>query len=331
MKNKILMAGLSCISLLAACNEYDFNQEQYKNEAYIMSNRELIYDRQVAEYSPEGFIVKLPLGLSGSQAASKQVNISVVKDDSLFNAYNKSNFDIDSARFAKLLPEANYEMQSMDAVIPKGSFTADIPIKLKNIETLSPDSVYFLDFKIDEHNSFTFNKKKSHVLMRIHWKNDYTTTQAATFYNYTSTTIVYVNADGSNTVRRPTNANRVFPLGKNKVRLLAGSEDFGDYKKAAPEIAKKSIVLEVKEQTYGNPRAFKLAITPYKGIDVVQLNPIDEYDNTYVLNVITTPDGRSTYYKEFRLHYKYRLAPNEPYKVVKAILRHSYNPRSEQK
>ncbi|MCS3160112.1 DUF4361 domain-containing protein [Bacteroides faecis] len=61
----------------------------------------------------------------------------------------------------------------------------------------------------------------------------------------------------------------------------------------------------------------------------MQLTPIGEYDNTYLLNVIRTPDGRATYYKEFRLHYKYRLQSTDRYREVNAKLRYQFNPRVE--
>ena len=92
-------------------------------------------------------------------------------------------------------------------------------------------------------------------------------------------------------------------------------------------INKGSIILEMGEQLPENPLAKELTILPYKDIDVMQLTPIGEYDNTYLLNVIRTPDGRATYYKEFRLHYKYRLESTAPYREVKAKLRYEFNPR----
>ena len=56
-------------------------------------------------------------------------------------------------------------------------------------------------------------------------------------------------------------------------------------------------------------------------------NTASDYDNTFLLNAIRTPDGRATYYKEFRLHYKYRLESTAPYREVKAKLRYEFNPR----
>ena len=110
---------------------------------------------------------------------------------------------------------------------------------------------------------------------------------------------------------------------------MAGDENFTDYTTALDIINKGSIILEMGAQLPENPLAKELTILPYKTIDVVQLTPIGEYDNTYLLNVIRTPDGRSTYYKEFRLHYKYRLKSTDLYREVNAKLRYQFNPRVE--
>ena len=209
------------------------------------------------------------------------------------------------------------------------------PIYLKNLERISPDSIYFLDYKIDPEKTPNYNPDKSHVLLRIYKENYYATTKTSTYYNYTSSTIVIPNPSGSPEVRRPTNANQVFPIGANSVRMMAGDEDLGDYKTARSRIVSKSIILEIGEQQPENPQARELTIRAHDRVndvevdpvDVVQLTPIDDYDNTFLLNAIRTPDGRATYYKEFRLHYKYRLESTAPYREVKAKLRYEFNPR----
>ena len=103
----------------------------------------------------------------------------------------------------------------------------------------------------------------------------------------------------------------------------------GDYKTALSRINQMSIKINIGDKMTQNPLARFVTIEPYKTIDVVQMPPVDIYNNSYLINIISTPDGRSTYYKEFRLHYKYRLQSSQPYKEVKAILRMEYNPRAD--
>lgn len=335
MKKKFNIILCAAAGLLTACDKYDFDQEQYRNDISLLSNSSLIYDRQVADLEKDENTIYVVATVSGSQPSSASHHVVLLESDSLFKAYNKSNFDIEEQYFAKMLPEECYEFPYMEMDIKQGESKAMFPVHLKNLDRLSPDSTYFLDYRLDWDRMPNCNRAKSHVLLRIYKENYYATTKEATYYNYTSSTIVIPNADGSSEVRRPTSANRVFPIGANTVRLMAGDEDLGDYKKARATIVSKSIILEMGEQIPENPQARSLTIRPHnrvedvdvEPVDVVQMTPIGEYDNTFLLNVIRTPDGRATYYKEFRLHYKYRLNAGSPYREVKAKLRYEFNPR----
>lgn len=327
---KIVTTILSfTLIVMSGCESYDFDQEQFRKEASLLSNSGLVYDRQVAELQQGGDTIYVVASLSGSQASDKPFTVTLQNSDTLLRAYNKSNFDINKARFAKYLPEECYEFPTMEMTIPAGSSKAMFPVYLKNLDKISPDSTYFLEYKIDSLKTPNCNPKKRHVLLRIHKENYYASTQTATYYNYTGSTIIIPNTDGSFEVRRPTNSNRVFPVSENSVRLMAGDESFSDYTTALDIINNRSIILEMGDQLPENPLAKELTILPYKGIDVVQLTPIGEYDNTFLLNAIRTPDGRATYYKEFRLHYKYRLQPTDRYREVNAKLRYQFNPRVE--
>ena len=44
MKKKFNIMLCTLIGVLSACNEYDFDQEQYRNEVGLLSNSSLIYD-----------------------------------------------------------------------------------------------------------------------------------------------------------------------------------------------------------------------------------------------------------------------------------------------
>ena len=329
MKKIIKIACLSLVACtFATCDTYDFEQEQYKNEVNLLSNASLVYDRQVAELKSEGDTIYMIAGLSGSQRSTEAFKVGVVESDSLFNAFNKSNFDIEVDRYAKKLPQECFTLAATEMTIPVGESSVKFPIYLQNLDILSPDSIYLLDYKIDTVKTKFYNNDKKHVLLRIYKENEFATTQRNTFYNYTSS---YVITPGTPVItRRPTNANQVFPLGQDSVRMLAGDESFGEYKTALKGINDKSITVVVGGQTPQNPLSRAVTIESYRNIDVVQLTPLGVYNNTFVINIISTPDGRRTYYKEFRLHYKYRLAQTSPYKEVKAILRMEYNPRADQ-
>ena len=335
MKKKLNIILCTLVGTLSACSEYDFEQEQYRHDVSLLSNSNLVYDRQISNLEEESPTIYLVATVSGSQLTSEAIHVGVQESDSLLKAYNKSNFDIEEQYFAKSLPRECYDFPNMEMDIQAGTSKVMFPVHLKNLDKISPDSIFFLDYKIDPEKTQNYNPDKSHVLLRIYKENYYASTQSATQYNYTSSTIVIPNPSGSPEIRRPTNANRVFPLGANTVRMMAGDEDLGEYKTARSRIVSKSIILEMGDQLPENPLAKEVTIKPHdkvkdvdaEPVDGVQLTPIDDYDNTFLLNVIRTPDGRATYYKEFRLHYKYRLESTAPYREVKAKLRYEFNPR----
>ncbi|WP_319229419.1 BT_3044 domain-containing protein [Draconibacterium orientale] len=329
MKNSIkVIYGLLLGLAFTQCESYDFEQEQYQNEINLLSNSQLIYDRQVADLSKSTDTIYMVAGLSGTNNSDQAFNVAIVEADSLFNAYNKSNFDIDSARFARLLPEECFSIPNFEMQIPAGESQVKFPIYLQNLDKLSPDSTYFLNYRIDPLKTDAFNADKAEVLLRIYKENEFSTTVENVFYNYTSSYIIKLDKNDPET-RRPTSSNQVFALGGNSVRMMAGDETFGNYNTAYNQINAKSIKVVIGEQTSQNPLARNVTIEPYNNLDVVQMTPDDMYNNTFLINIISTPDGRATYYKEFRLHYKYRLNDTDPYREVKAILRLEYSPRAE--
>lgn len=331
MKKIVIKITLLAVAFTSffACDSYDFEGEQYKKEVNLLSNSDLVYDRQVASLKEGGDTIYIVAGLSGSKISSEAYDVALLESDSLFNAYNKSNYDIDKSRYARMLPAECYSVPTMEMQIPSGESSAKFPVQLKNLEVLSPDSIYFLNYKLDTVKTKYYNKEKKEVLLRIYKENEFSTTKKNTYYNYTSSYVTTLTLS-SPIIRRPTNANQVFPLGVNSVRMLAGDETFGDYKSALERINARSIKVMIGEKTPENPLARRATIEPYKTIDVVQMPPVDVYNNTYLINIISTPDGRKTYFKEFRLHYKYRLDAANPYKEVKAILRMEYSPRAEE-
>lgn len=346
MNKKLSILICAAIGILSSCQSYDFDQEQYRKEINLLQDNSSIYDRQVIdmndEFSEKGAVLKIVSGLSGSLVSSEDYKVTIMRDDSLFKAYNKSTYDVDSARYAKLLPEKFYEEPELESVIKAGESKVIFPIKLKDLEKLSPDSIYFLNYKLDAENSHSFNKKKSQVLVRLHWKNEFGNTRDKVSYTYNPATVTTVpqTVGGDVTVRRPTTSLIAYPIGRNKVRFSAGDEEYGDIKTALPKINKMSVVFEVGEQLPENPLARLLTIKAYKsdGIEVVQMTPIGEFDNTFLLNEAKySSTGNSVFYKEFRVHYKYRLLEKQndgtvtpgQWKIVKAKLRHEYNPRKE--
>ena len=171
MKKIVTIILCSALVVISGCDNYDFAQEQFRKEVNLLSNSSLVYDRQVAELQQGGDTLFVVASLSGSQASDESFTVALQNSDTLLRAYNKSNFDINKARFAKYLPEECYEFPTMEMTIPAGSSKAMFPVYLKNLDKISPDSIYFLEYKIDSLKTPDCNPKKRHVLLRIHKEN----------------------------------------------------------------------------------------------------------------------------------------------------------------
>ena len=98
MKKILTIILCSALVMISGCDKYDFDQEQFRKEVNLLSNSNLVYDRQVAELQQGGDTLFVVASLSGSQATDEPVTVVLLR------AFNKSNFDIKKARFAKYLP-----------------------------------------------------------------------------------------------------------------------------------------------------------------------------------------------------------------------------------
>ncbi|MDD4198936.1 MAG: DUF4361 domain-containing protein [Paludibacter sp.] len=315
----------------ARCTEgiFDFDQEQYKKTVYIMSNNAMIYDRMTADLDKSEDTLYITVGVGGTLATTEDIAFTLEPGDSLFKAYNKSNFDIDSASYARLLPSENYTIPLLDGVIKAGENTAIIPVYLKKLDRLSPDSIYFLDYKIKQLNKFEINKDKKESLFRIHWKNKWSETKNVPIYSvmaqkWTENKIWSASLNDSiyqsnNDTSKISASPKIFPLGKNKVRVAAGSEKSGTLQ----EINSNSIMLEITENN-------DVIIKPYQSIYVEQINGNTEYCNKYIDEKIVTPGGKCTYYKTFMLHYRYKTTgASNKWIRMQERLRLQYNPLAD--
>lgn len=329
---------------LPACKSYDFEQEFYRKEIYLLGEgSHRVYERQSVDMrdqdTDKGAILNLVAMVSGSQKTSEDYPVHLVKSDSMLKAHNKSKYDIDFDRYALALPEECYEEPKLQDVIPACEWSVKFPFRIKNLDRLIPDKEYFLNYRIDPEleKTVAMNNKGKHVLVRVHWHNEFAATNRNISYAYTNTQVVdLVDA----TVSAPSNSLRAYPVGVNEVRFLAGNEEEGNNANKDPrQRQQRSLVVTVGEQTPANAKQRFVTLRPYdsKHMEIEMLNPIGEYNNTIYLREDNANGGISTFYKEFRLHYKYRLlnpqanGENKPgnWKEVKANLRHEYNPRAE--
>lgn len=340
MKTKIiiflsLVMGLAMVSCEGS---YDFEKEQYKKVVYIMGGTDdfHIFDRSVADLNQAQDTFYITVGVGGSLAPDQDVTVTIADADSLFNAYNKSNYDIDSAKFAQLLKPEFYTIASKKAIIKAGTSTATIPVVLKDLDKLSPDTTYFLNYQIENISAFEKSKDNSEALFRIYYKNRWSNTKKTAIYNLSAREMTYdVKAD---TIQKDTTvmagSPKVFPLTKNSVRVAVASTKY----EKAEEIKANSFIIEIADQPISKTdksEVYPVTIKQYGDMEVEQMNPTDplsEYKNIFIDEKRQITPGVYTYFKHFLLRFKYQDPADKKgkkFKVIEKKLSVQYNPKEE--
>jgi hypothetical protein len=104
MKFKYIFLIASLISCYS-CNEDEvFEKEQYKNLFALISGDENVLQKVVSLNKPEteGYI---SFSMGGTNPTKKDLIINIVEDEYFVDAYNKSNYDQNVAKYVKLLPK----------------------------------------------------------------------------------------------------------------------------------------------------------------------------------------------------------------------------------
>jgi len=269
------MAGIS------SCNDRDvYEQEQYKKVLALVSSDDYNIFNRVHDLSEPETIGYAAVSCGGTTPTTQALNLTLALDREAFDRYNRTNFDVDTARFARLLPESMYDIDSYQINIPAGERLGKTPIRVRP-EGLSPDSTYFIPLKIDKWSDYEINPEKSNVLYRVMLKNRYATQETNTVY----TMRAYRGATqlpGSKLMQ---------PLSRNKVRTMPGNLAF---QSDVATINKWAIVLEI-----GADNSVK--ITPWKDVSVTQIDGDPDYPNIFRID-----DTGYRKYLIFRLRYDYK-------------------------
>ena len=296
MKKNICFFSAFLLFCLTACNEEDFSvREHYKYMIYLLSeNTDNVFS---AEYdleaiTEEGAITSyLSVGCGGSLSNPDEFIVELEPDEVLFDKYNRSNFDIDYSKYARLLPEEKFQLGTTRVVFPANNPDqyVKVPITVQ-IGGLSPDSIYFIPLSIKSTSKYEVNKEKSAVLFRVTIKNDYAEQLNDTYYQLKGNVL---SEDGNNL--GVSTSKLVRPLAKNSGRLHAGSNTQTIKTATVQDIQKYSIILTIDEKN-------QVRITPYGTIQIEQLDGGEEW-NRYE-EAKTYADTKIV--KRFYLYYRYR-------------------------
>jgi len=256
----ITMLALAVV--LSSCKDNElFEKEMYKNEVALISSSYHNTFQEIVPLTGEETIGYIAASAGGTHAPTKDMVIPLEEDKSQLDIYNRSLFDADEKLYAKLLPKDKYEIVDYTIQIKAGERTGRTLVKLRP-DGLSPDSTYFIGLKAADIPGVEINPKKKTILYQILIKNDYASQAENTFYSMTGLANDMVTAGNK----------KLFPLTKNSVRVIAGTESF---ESKVDHLNKTSIVLEV------NPADGRITIKPYKDLQVTQIDGDTRYPNVF--------------------------------------------------
>lgn len=272
---------------LYACNEDEvFEKEQYKNVFALVSESDNVAVKyhKLGEEST-GFVAA---SLGGTNPTTKDIVVNLVEDESLIDAYNKTNFDVDVSKYARPLPKDKYDIDSYQFTITKGEINGKLPLRIRP-DGLSPDTTYFISLLVNSFDNYEINPEKNFVLYSVKLKNYWAKGNASTMYNMRGK----LRQEGTTAEIEMPGTKIIQPLSTNRVRIMAGNET---YESDITVFNNEAIILEISDDN-------KVTISPYKNIEVQQIDGDSEFPNIFFVE----NDGFKTY-KTFLLHYSYRIS-----------------------
>jgi hypothetical protein len=296
------------LSVVVSCNDYKvFNEEMYKKVFALVSTGD--YNILTVEHDLDSLEVTgyVSASCGGTTPNEKDLHIKLREDRALFDRYNVANFE-NSADFAQLLNPQKYSIADLNFTIPKGEKIGRMPVKVRP-EGLSPDSTYFISFKVDNFSDYEANPKKTDVLYKITLKNFWALQATPTNYQLKG---VY---EGNSIIGN----KRMFPLTHNSVRVNIGN--ITNFSADTASINNGSIILQLVDKKQGEKvvlgKKYNVVVKPYKWVTIINPSTIDpDYPNVFFIE----DDGYRTY-KTFLLHYNYRLPNSSTVYEMKEELR----------
>lgn len=291
------LLGVLILFILSACNENSiFEEELFEKNVYLISNDENIFPLEFSleDVSPQSTV---SISCSGTLFVDENVRVTLTRDTVLLGKYNYSNFGSDESKYAKEIDKANFVMPSLSGIIEKGNSTSYITlpiyIKQSSLETLSPDSIYFIPLSIKDISTYNININKRNALYRVYVENKFAQMKKTTYY-----TMKGYQTKESGTVSGISGTKILHPLTRNSVRFFAGNNNFSDKSEDIEKYAIRAIV------SSDNSLTLEPYISDGDLLQLEQLKP-DVADKSFIYkNIYDDQEHR------FLLYYKFRVKTN---------------------
>lgn len=278
-------AVLGALFFFSCDRDEVFEREQYKNVFALISES----DNVSSKYHDLGdeSVGYVAASVGGTKATEKAIQVNLIEDPSLIDAYNRINFDVDYSKYVRPLPTSKYDIDSYSFTIPAGEIGGRLPIRIRP-DGLSPDSSYFIPLRVETHSSYELNPEKSFLLYRVRTKNYWARADGNTIYGMRAR----LRQDGSTFELQLPGSKIMHPISEREVRVMAGNET---YSSDVNVFNRAAIILRIEEDN-------KVTILPYKDVEILQIEGDPDYPNKFAIE----DDGFKTY-KTFLLNYYYRM------------------------
>lgn len=307
MKKNIITSFISLILVFAlgACDENEmFKDEMYKKLIYIVSDESQIFPLE-CNMETEESTVYFSIACSGSKHLDRDITVTFGHDSALYNKYNYSNYDIDTAKYIRLLDADKFNIPDYKATLtvdnPMSYVAVPIVIRPADLYGLSPDSMYVINLKLSGVSDYEINTLKDQVLCRVYFENKYARMKKPVTYSMKG----YTQEEGDNKEVTANNPNKVIqPLTKNSVKMYVANTIPDSPDKLTPKYV-NSYALEVTVNADNT-----LQISAYdktnEWLEVEMLTPPDDPEFRYT-NVYQEGYDQSTKMPAFLMYYKYRM------------------------
>lgn len=311
------LAAAVCIAFtgtFVSCEQKFYEDEQYRKEIFIVSGEDNIFTQEFTfDKDAQGL---LSIYVGGTTSIDNDVTVTLEYNMDLLNKYNRLKHDSDYDKYALILPEDKYSVNSMSVTLKAGNKEpyALFPIHV-DVNGLIPEEEYILPLSIASVSDYMIASKRKDVLLKIFMKNEYATTKSRVYYNMIGTKQIKIDNNGALEAKgetEPMNSSKlVTPISEYGIRVLPGiiQTDPGANQQS---LRLRSVVATVNQDEW---------------IDVPVISDEGEETGEFVKcqKVIVTPwfntnqtvrvknmDDKPSYYnpekKEFTLRYNYRIA-----------------------
>lgn len=318
--------GMIIISAFTACEKEFYQDEQYRKEIFIVSGDDNIFKQEFS--FGEDIVGYVSVYAGGTTPIENEITVQLETNEAALQEYNQKRYGESYNQYAQVLPESRYTINDWSVKLYPNEETPYtlFPIKV-DVNGLEPEESYFLPLRIASVSDYMISAARRNVLLQIFVKNDYATTQKASYYAMNGTSLKVakdtwepVEFDKGQPKYNTINATKpVAPVTEQGIRILTGATNTVDRK----ELRKQGVVVTVHPEEEVEVDAIGSDGLPTGEKIICQKVTLDKWyevdGGITVLNIDDKPSYYNPLKKEFTLNYRYNYKSNDWYEMKEVM------------